>query len=199
MAMATKAGAGMTRGAAQAAGGPRGARRDASGPGADVDAGADAGPRTDRDAGPDTGRDPAANADADAYHLETQVGHMLRRANQRHLSIFSDHIPDLTPRQFAALAKLHEDGPVSQNQLGRATAMDAATIKGVIDRLAKRALVSTAASTDDRRRLIVSLTEAGRTLFGDLAGAAFAATEATLAPLDPVDRAHLLRLLVRIS
>ncbi|MEC9435559.1 MAG: MarR family transcriptional regulator [Pseudomonadota bacterium] len=136
---------------------------------------------------------------ADAYRLDAQVGHLLRRANQRHLSIFSDLIPDLTPRQFAALAKLQEGGPVSQNQLGRATAMDAATIKGVIDRLAKRELVSTAPSPDDRRRLIVSLTPAGEALFASVADAAFRATAATLAPLDPDDRAQLLRLLVRIS
>ncbi|SDW68299.1 DNA-binding transcriptional regulator, MarR family [Albimonas donghaensis] len=186
MAMATKAGA--TRGPAEAAAGPRGAGDRQVPP-----EGASEAPPAHQHARRSLGEA------ADAYRLDAQIGHLLRRANQRHLSIFSDRIPDLTPRQFAALAKLHEDGPVSQNQLGRATAMDAATIKGVIDRLAKRDLVSTAASPDDRRRLIVSLTEAGAALFAALAEDAVAATHATLAPLDPDDRAQLLRLLVRIA
>lgn len=56
---------------------------------------------------------------ADAYALQEQVGFILRKANQRHLSIFAARISDLTPPQFAALAKLHEVGPTSQNQLGR--------------------------------------------------------------------------------
>ena len=64
-----------------------------------------------------------------AYVLEEQAGHLLRRAHQRHTAIFQENIPDgqLTPLQFAALVKLHDLGEVSQNQLGRLIAMDAAT------------------------------------------------------------------------
>jgi DNA-binding MarR family transcriptional regulator len=40
--------------------------------------------------------------------------------------------------------------------------MDAATTKGVIDRLRAKMLVETLPSSSDRRRLDVSLTEAGR-------------------------------------
>ena len=47
-------------------------------------------------------------------------------------------IEDLTPTQWAALAKLRELGDCSQNHLGRLTAMDAATIKEVVDRLTVR-------------------------------------------------------------
>jgi DNA-binding MarR family transcriptional regulator len=41
---------------------------------------------------------------------------------------------NLTPTQWRALSKLTGASPRSQNQLGRLTAMDVATIKGVIDR-----------------------------------------------------------------
>ena len=136
---------------------------------------------------------------SDPYVLERQVGFVMRRAVQRHIAIFSSLIPELTPTQFAALAKLHEEGPASQNQLGRATSMDAATIKGVIDRLAKRGLVATEPSREDRRRLIVSLTEAGATLFLQVAPVALEITEETLAPLDPEERRLLTALLDRIS
>jgi DNA-binding MarR family transcriptional regulator len=78
---------------------------------------------------------------------------------------FAAAIPEVTTTQFAVLARLAEIGPVSQNHLGRATAMDAATIKGVVDRLAKLGLVTTTADPADRRRLTVSLTAAGTDLF----------------------------------
>ena len=93
----------------------------------------------------------------DDYRLEEQVGHLMRRAQQRHLAVFAGVIPELTTMQFAALAKLAEQGALSQNQLGRATAMDAATIKGVVGRLVARRLVATAPDGGDRRRLVVSM------------------------------------------
>ena len=66
---------------------------------------------------------------------------MLRLAQQRHTTIFASlMIEELTPTQWAAIAKLKEIGPSSQNLLGRLTAMDGATIKGVIDRLTQARL-----------------------------------------------------------
>ena len=99
-----------------------------------------------------------------AYVLEEQVGFILRQVWQRHAAIFAREIgANLTPTQWAALAKLAETGPCSQNQLGRLTAMDVATIKGVIDRLTARGLTETGADPQDGRRLKVSLTRAGQT------------------------------------
>jgi len=81
-----------------------------------------------------------------AYVLEEQIGFILRQVWQRHATIFAREIGiNLTPTQWAALAKLTETGPCSQNQLGRLTAMDVATIKGVIDRLTARGLTETSA------------------------------------------------------
>ncbi|MGY4409921.1 DNA-binding MarR family transcriptional regulator [Bradyrhizobium sp. LB7.1] len=75
-----------------------------------------------------------------SYVLDEQVGFILRQVWQRHSAIFSREIgTNITPTQWAALSKLVETGPCSQNQLGRLTAMDVATIKGVIDRLTRRA------------------------------------------------------------
>ena len=82
--------------------------------------------------------------DAKAYRLDDQIGYVLRRVTQRHLAIFAAAIPEVTTTQFAVLARLAEIGPQSQNHLGRETAMDAATIKGVVDRLARLGLVTTA-------------------------------------------------------
>jgi DNA-binding MarR family transcriptional regulator len=135
----------------------------------------------------------------DGYRLQEQVGFVLRKANQRHLAIFAAHIGDLTPPQFAALAKLAEVGETSQNQLGALVAMDAATIKGVIDRLKARGLVDLGAHKEDRRRLMVSLTPTGRETVGRLVPAARTVTEETLAPLTSREAATLMRLLAKMG
>jgi DNA-binding MarR family transcriptional regulator len=99
----------------------------------------------------------------DLYVLERQVGFILRQVSQRHTAIFAASIgDDLTPTQWATLAKLLERGPCSQNLLGRQTAMDAATIKGVVDRLSNRGMLETRPDPSDARRLVVVLTPAGK-------------------------------------
>jgi MarR family transcriptional regulator, lower aerobic nicotinate degradation pathway regulator len=137
--------------------------------------------------------------DEQNYRLDEQVGFLLRRVNQRHLSVFAEVITEVTTTQLAALAKLAELGPMSQNQLGRATAMDAATIKGVVGRLVTRRLVTTVPSAEDRRRLIVELTPEGRLLFDDLRRRGLEATQRTLAPLAPAERERFLTLLRRLT
>jgi len=100
-------------------------------------------------------------SEGNGYRLEEQIGFKLRVANQKHLEIFAHEMPDLTPRQFAVLAKLTEVGPLSQNHLGRQVAMDAATTKGVIERLLRKGYVRADPSQSDRRRLEISLTPEG--------------------------------------
>jgi DNA-binding MarR family transcriptional regulator len=133
------------------------------------------------------------------YRLDEQIGYVLRRVTQRHLAIFAAAIPEVTTTQFAVLARLIETGPVSQNQLGRAAAMDAATIKGVVDRLARLGLVTTAADPADRRRLTVALTDAGAALYADRVGTALKVSDETLAPLSAEERDMLMALLARLT
>src|SRR3981189_399474 len=91
-------------------------------------------------------------AAASEYRLDDQVGFLLRVAMQRHTSIFMSRIvKGLTQTQFAALAKLREVGPCSQNQLGRLIYLDAATTKGVVDRLAARGFISARPAGPHRR------------------------------------------------
>jgi DNA-binding MarR family transcriptional regulator len=133
------------------------------------------------------------------YVLEEQVGFMLRQVWQRHATIFAREIGiNLTPTQWAALVKLAEIGPCSQNQLGRLTAMDVATIKGVIDRLTARGLTETSADPKDARRLLVSLTRAGQQMAEKAAPNALVITRETLAPLDARERETLLMLLAKL-
>ena len=134
-----------------------------------------------------------------AYVLDDQIGYVLRRVTQRHVSLFTEAIPQVTTTQFAVLARLSELGPQSQNLLGRATAMDAATIKGVVDRLARQGLVETAADPEDRRRLTVALTQAGAGLFDATAATALAVSDRSLEPLSAAERAQFMALLARLA
>ncbi|MEZ2328632.1 MarR family winged helix-turn-helix transcriptional regulator [Mesorhizobium sp. RCC_202] len=141
----------------------------------------------------------ADESDDHDYRLQNQVGFVLRKAHQRHVSIFAAHIGDLTPPQFAALAKLYDIGETSQNQLGTLIAMDAATVKGVIDRLKARGLVDLTKHEVDKRRLLVNLTPEGRQAIERLIPLARAITEETLAPLTAKEAATFLRLLAKLA
>jgi len=134
-----------------------------------------------------------------SYDLDMQVGFLLRKATQRHLSIFGKSLPEVTATQFAVMAKSQALGPVSQNELGRATAMDAATIKGVIDRLQARGLMTTARHASDRRRLMVSLTGRGRAAVAAMTEQALQITQETLAPLSPAERRAFLKSLKKLT
>src|SRR6201996_1436573 len=134
-----------------------------------------------------------------AYVLEEQIGFILRQVWQRHAAIFAREIGiNLTPTQWAALSKLAETGPCSQNQLGRLTSMDVATIKGVIDRLTARGLTETSSDPDDGRRLLVSLTRAGQQFAEKATPNALAISRETLAPLEAKEREALFALLNKL-
>jgi MarR family transcriptional regulator, lower aerobic nicotinate degradation pathway regulator len=137
---------------------------------------------------------------ANGYVLDDQVGFLLRVATQRHTAIFmSKIVKGLTQTQFAALARLREVGPCSQNQLGRLIYLDAATTKGVVDRLEARGFVTARPDSQDRRRRAIALTEAGRAAADAAVKVARRITRATLAPLSPADRKHVIRLLRKVT
>ena len=142
---------------------------------------------------------PEASA-ANGYVLDDQVGFLLRIAMQRHTSIFmSQMVGELTQTQFAALAKLIEVGPCSQNHLGRLIYLDASTIKGVVDRLKLRGMVATCDDPNDKRRRAVTLTDKGRRTTEAAIDVAARITRKTLAPLTGEEQRAVLKLLRKLS
>ncbi len=134
------------------------------------------------------------------YILDEQVGYLLRLASQRHAALFQARtVEGLTPTQFAALIRLSQHEAVSQNHLGRLTGMDVATIKGVVDRLKAKDLVTLAADPDDRRRTLIALSERGRALIPDLEAMGAAVTADTLAPLTRAEARAFRRLLEKLT
>jgi MarR family transcriptional regulator, lower aerobic nicotinate degradation pathway regulator len=142
----------------------------------------------------------ASDVEPVGYVLDQQIGFLLRVAMQRHTSIFmSRMIEGLTQTQFAALSKLFEVGACSQNHLGRLICLDAATIKGVVDRLVARGFVTALADPADRRRRAVDLTERGRAVTRAAMKIAGEITTATLAPLSDDERRSVTLLVKKLG
>lgn len=138
--------------------------------------------------------------DGQTYLLDEQIGYLMRLANQRHSAIFQEIAPHgLTATQFAALIKLAEIGECSQNELGRQTAMDVATIKGVIERLSRKGFVTVQADPNDKRRSLLSLTPAAHEIVAELREAGQAITRLTLSPLSSSEQKTLLRLIQKLT
>ena len=135
-----------------------------------------------------------------SYKLTNQIGHLMRRALQRHTAIFANRMgADLTPTRFAALVMLFERGDLSQNELGRLTAMDIATIKGVVDRLQAKGLVTNRVDPNDGRRKVISLTQAGFQRLTEAIPKGIGITNDTLEPLSLKEQHQLLKLMRKIS
>jgi DNA-binding MarR family transcriptional regulator len=135
------------------------------------------------------------------YVLDDQIGFVLRKAHQRATDIFNSVMSqfEVTPTQFAALARLHEVGETSQNRLGRMTAMDPATVLGVVSRLKKRGLIEQRLDPNDGRMNLLSLSVDGHALIGAMEQAGLEVSRRTLEHLGERDARRLLDLLGRIA
>lgn len=144
---------------------------------------------------------PAAVANPGAYVLEDQIGFRLRKAHQRATTIFAEIMIefDVTPTQFAALAKLDDLGAISQNQLGRLTAMDPATILGVVGRLHRSGWLRGRPSVEDQRLMLIELTPEGLVRTKAMKERAAMVTTRTLSGLTAEEANTLNELLARLS
>ena len=137
----------------------------------------------------------------DTYDVTEQIGHLLRKAGQRHTAIFQQNVGDaqLTAIQFVTLCALRDQGPSSQAELVEATAIDQGTIRGIIDRLKARGLIVLTHSEKDRRKVIVDLTPAGRAVLDAMIPRAKQISELTMGDLNAAERVAILYLLKKMS
>ena len=135
------------------------------------------------------------------YTIEQQAGFLLRRAHQRSSAIFQNLFASsgLTPLQFTSLVKIRDQGRASQNELGRLTHADPATIMGVINRLVERGLIRKSADPEDKRKSILILTSKGLNLIESLEATAREVSRQTLAPLSSSEQKTFLRLLAKLT
>ncbi|HFF9491722.1 MarR family winged helix-turn-helix transcriptional regulator [Serratia marcescens] len=131
------------------------------------------------------------------YHFTEQVGHLLRKVYQRHVAIFQQNVGDsqLTAVQFITLCAVRDMGPSSLTELVQVTAVDQATIRGIVERLKARDLITVTPDPVDRRKVVVGLTDAGGVLLAETVPQAAKITELTFGTLNPAERIALIFLL----
>jgi len=139
----------------------------------------------------------SAPLDTTPYDVTEQVGHLLRKAYQRHTAIFQQQAcdPQLTSIQFVTLCALRDHGPSSQAELIKATAVDQATIRGIVERLKARELVQLSPDPGDRRKVIVELTDSGAALLDAMIPCARQISELSMGSLNAGERVAILYLL----
>jgi DNA-binding MarR family transcriptional regulator len=106
---------------------------------------------------------------------------------------------DLTPTQQAALATLLKHGELSQNYLGRLTAMDPSTISIVVQKLLKNGHIRRRGSKKDQRLAMIRLTDRGARFAIERLGDSMEVARHVLAPLSPPEQKTLMNLLHRIG
>lgn len=70
--------------------------------------------------------------------------------------------------QFTALAVLSQNPGISQADLGDELDLDRSTIADLVERMARKGLVARAQSSEDRRRKVLTITDAGERTLGEL-------------------------------
>lgn len=99
-----------------------------------------------------------------ASQLETSVIRSIRRIT-RAIDIYSKRLNAecaLTGPQLAVLAQLDDAGPATPSDLAAAVSLSPPTVSGILDRLEARELLMRERQLDDKRRVLVKLTRAGR-------------------------------------
>jgi DNA-binding MarR family transcriptional regulator len=102
-------------------------------------------------------------------------------------------------RHFSVLGTLLEPGPMSQQDLGTYLRIDGATIVATIDDLEARGLVARTRGLRDRRRYVVSITDAGKEMLRQLDDFAAGFDRTYLGDITSPQRDQLHRLLNKLS
>ena len=98
----------------------------------------------------------------------------------------------------AVLAALSDFGPHAQRELAVRLAVDPSDMAKILDELAADGRVDRVRDSADRRRVTVTLTEAGRTLLAELDADAAAVQDGILEPLTADERRQLNALLAKV-
>lgn len=130
----------------------------------------------------------------------TSVMHLVRRAAQRTGTSWSAAVSSgLTQLQYAVLIVLDELGTCDQQTVGSRAGMDKATGTYVIDRMVQADLVQTHPDAANRRRKLITMTEAGRQLLAQTIVQAKVAEEKVVSRLSEAEQKTLIGLLSRLS
>jgi MarR family transcriptional regulator, lower aerobic nicotinate degradation pathway regulator len=104
----------------------------------------------------------------------------------------------LRPYHYRLMASLEEDGPIGQAELGRISGIDRSDVANMLAELEQRGLVERTVDPRNRRRNIVTITQAGSDQLTGLDDVLAGVQERVLAPLTSNERRQLLKLLHKL-
>ncbi len=110
----------------------------------------------------------------------------------------AQHMPLSARSDFAALAALEEFGPLSQADIGRRLSLDRNDVNSVLTRLDSQDRVERHPDPANRRRNVVTLTDAGHRYLNALQHKADAVQAELLAGLDTTEQQQLQALLDKV-
>lgn len=128
--------------------------------------------------------------------IEHALQRLMWTEQKRFAALLDQH--DLTLPQFLVLASIHQHGtgcPIGM--LADEMFQSYPTMTGIVDRLKSAGLVSRGADPHDRRKVVISLTKAGRALLDRAKNARRKRMARALSQLSRRDRREFLRLLTR--
>lgn len=133
----------------------------------------------------------------DPFELVEQAIMRIGWLGQRQfMQLLAEEQFDLTVPQYHTLMYLsHCPDECKMSDLARATHQSAASLTGVVDRLLEKQLVERGRPKGDRRQVVVSATEQGRTLLLAIKQARRTEMKGALAHLQAAELHDLLRLL----
>jgi MarR family transcriptional regulator, lower aerobic nicotinate degradation pathway regulator len=137
----------------------------------------------------------------DEYRFSDQIGHLLRRAYQRHVAIFQQTVPDpqLTAAQFVVLCTVRDRPGCDIPHIVQATAMDEDTVRGIVERLKWRKLLTAPHAPGDARATTATLTPEGAATVERTVPYAREISELTFGDLGPEERVAIVALLRKLS
>jgi len=135
------------------------------------------------------------------YALEQHNAHLIRLAHQRGTALFQKAFEgySITPTQVAVLATLMRHGDLPQNQIGRITAIDTATLSPLLKRLETLGLTKRVVSEQDQRVNLIQLTPKGYDFTFEVLPISQRVSDELLAPLNQRDRKRFIELLNKIA
>lgn len=132
--------------------------------------------------------------DVEPMEVLSRISRLARHLDRLRAGAFSAH--DLESWEFDVLAALRRSGPpyrLSPGQLLRETLVTSGTMTNRVDRLAERGLVMRQDHPNDRRGVLVELTDAGRNVVDAAFAELMSAERQITAALDVADHDQLTR------
>lgn len=102
---------------------------------------------------------------------------------------------DLGSTQWYVLRHLVHDGPVAQRDLLILLELEKATLSGVVSALVRKGFVDQTTDPEDQRQKLLSITQAGRTLWEDLPDPINLILATAFSDIPPADLATVVKVL----